>query len=123
MVSAASVSVAGRIGGAALVFALRLGRSEWGSGAEAEAFANQRFGLLRRASLGHGDVTSLEVAGVQFPQSCRRQLGSGHGDKGVATRLVRGRIEFQLDLGDGAYPGEEEPQVGFGDAGGKVSDI
>jgi hypothetical protein len=36
---------------------------------------------------------------------------------------VRGRIALQLDLGDGAYPGEEESEVGFSDTGRKVADV
>jgi hypothetical protein len=60
---------------------------------------------------------------VKFPQGCRRQLGSGHGDKGVASRLAGGWIEVQLDLGDSAYSGEEEPQIGFSDARREVADV
>jgi hypothetical protein len=36
---------------------------------------------------------------------------------------VRGRIELQFDLGDGAYSGEEVSEVGFGDAGREVADV
>ncbi len=97
--------------------------SEWGWGAEAEAFAHHAFPLLRGTSLGHGDVTSRDVAAVQFPQSCRRQFGGGHGDKGVASRLACGWIEVQFDLGDGADPGKEESELSFSDAGREVADI
>jgi len=106
-----------------LLFALRVAGFERGRGAKGEAFVDQWFGLLRRASLGHRDVTSAKVAGVKFAQGCRRQLRGGHGDKGVASRLVRGRIELQLDVDDGAYPGEEKSEVSFSNDGGKVADV
>ncbi len=42
-------------------------------------------------------------------------------------RLLFSRVgavtEVQLNLGDAAYPGEQEPQVGFGDVRREVADI
>ncbi len=115
--------VAGGGGGIASVFTLRMIGSEWGWGCDAKAFADKTFGLLRWAGLGHGDVPSRDVAAVQFAQSCCRQFGGGHGDKGLASRLACGWFEVQLDLGNGADPGKEEPKVSFSDAGREVADI
>lgn len=78
---------------------------------------------MRRASFRNDDVASAKAVRVKSAQGCSRQCGGGHGDKGVASRLVRGRIEHQLNLGDAPYPGEQEPQVGFGDARREVADI
>ena len=87
----------------------------------AEAFADEAFGLLRWASLGNGDITSRKLVAVQFPQSCRRQFRAGHGDERVASRLPCGGIEFQLDLGDSADPGKEDPELGFSDVRREVA--
>jgi hypothetical protein len=60
---------------------------------------------------------------VKGEQGGSGQFGGGHGDKGVPSGLVCGRIEHQANLCDAANPGEQEPQACFGDARGEVADI
>ncbi len=92
-------------------------------GCEIKTCAYQAFRLLRRTGFGNSDVPPAEAVRVESAQGCSRQFGAGHGDKGVPSRLVRGRIEHQLNLRDAPYPREQEPQVGFGDARREVADI
>ena len=73
------------------------------SGAEAQTFAHQGFGLLWRARFGNGYVTSAKAVGMQISQSRGRQFRATHGNKSVAARLLSSRIEHQLDFGDGAH--------------------
>jgi hypothetical protein len=63
------------------------------------------------------------MGAVQLAQGGRRELGSGHGDKGVPARLMGGGIKHQMDLGDGPGAREQKPEVGFTDVWREVADM
>src|SRR5262245_6946778 len=91
--SAASTAVARMAAGSPARRWLLSARSEWTGVAEFKTLAHQALRLLRRTSLGDGDIPSSQVVAVNLFEGRPGQLGGGHSDEGESARPLRGRID------------------------------